>query len=58
MEKEILETCKNAEIELIEKGRGIFQITLDGKSVFDKYTEGRFPDKGEMEKLLNVKRVT
>ena len=51
-EKEVLEFFKNAEVELIESGRGIFQITLNDKLVFDKYTLGRFPEKGEMKEIL------
>ena len=51
-EKEILELNKDAKIEIIESGRGIFQITLDDKLVFDKYTQGRFPKAGEMKDIL------
>lgn len=51
-EKEIIKLHKDAKIEIIESGRGIFQITLNDKLVFDKYTQGRFPEKGEMKEIL------
>ncbi|NOR45995.1 MAG: hypothetical protein GQ534_10460 [Candidatus Delongbacteria bacterium] len=51
-EKEIIKLYKDAKIEIIESGRGIFQITLNDKLVFDKYTLGRFPEKGEMKEIL------
>ena len=51
-EKEILKLHNNADIEIIESGRGIFQIALNDKLVFDKYTLGRFPEKGEMKEIL------
>ena len=56
VEKEILELNKDAKIEIIESGRGIFQITLNDKLVFDKYTHGRFPEKGEMKEILKSKK--
>lgn len=51
-EKEIIKLYKDAKIKIIESGRGIFQITLNDKLVFDKYTLGRFPKKGEMKEIL------
>ena len=51
-EKEILKFYKDSNIELIESSKGIFQITLNDKLVFDKYTLGRFPEKGEMKEIL------
>ena len=55
-EKEIIKLHKDAKIEIIESGRGIFQITLDDKLVFDKYTQGRFPEVGEMKYILALKK--
>ena len=51
-EKEIMKLYKDSKIEIIESGRGIFQITLNDKLVFDKYTQGRFPEAGEMKEIL------
>jgi selT/selW/selH-like putative selenoprotein len=27
---------------------GVFEVELDGKTVFSKHTEGRFPEPGEV----------
>ena len=32
------------EAELVEGGRGVFDVTVDGTLVFSKHEEGRFPD--------------
>lgn len=31
---------------------GVFEVTLDGKPVFSKRTLGRFPEEGEVVKLI------
>jgi selT/selW/selH-like putative selenoprotein len=33
---------------LIRGGRGVFDVTVDGKLVFSKHHEGRFPDEVEL----------
>jgi len=40
-----------AEVELIESGGGVFEITVDGKLAFSKETEGRFPTEEEIKSL-------
>jgi selT/selW/selH-like putative selenoprotein len=34
----------------VRGGGGIFDVTVDGKVVFSKHEEGRFPDDGEVVK--------
>jgi selenoprotein W-related protein len=38
--------------ELIASHGGVFEITVDGKSVFSKRSSGRFPDDGEVLRLI------
>jgi len=38
--------------ELIEGSSGVFEIDLDGQSIFSKRQTGRFPTDGEVEDLL------
>ncbi len=46
---------KNAfggEVELIEGRGGVFQVTVDGKLIFNKSESGRFPKPGEITGLI------
>ena len=38
--------------ELIAGGGGIFDVEVDGEIVFSKQSVGRFPDEGEIIRLL------
>jgi len=38
----------NVDAKLIEGGRGIFDVKVDGKLVFSKYDVDRFPKPGEV----------
>ena len=40
------------EFELVASHGGVFEISVDGKPVFSKRSEGRFPDDGEVAKLI------
>jgi len=40
------------EVELTPGGDGIFDVTVDGKKVFSKTAMGRFPEDGEVAKLI------
>jgi len=40
------------EAELAPGGNGIFDVTVDGKTVFSKTAMGRFPEDGEIAKLI------
>jgi selT/selW/selH-like putative selenoprotein len=41
----------DAEIELVESGGGAFEISLDGRQLFSKLAEGRFPAYQEVPNL-------
>jgi len=42
----------HAETELIESSGGVFEVECDGKTVFSKKKLGRFPEKGEIERVM------
>jgi selT/selW/selH-like putative selenoprotein len=44
-----------AEVELIAGSGGVFEVELNGKKIFSKAEQKRFPEEGEIVKLLNVK---
>jgi len=37
---------------LIEGSNGIYDIVVDGTEIFSKAIQGRFPNDGEVEKLI------
>lgn len=41
---------------LVPSDRGKFELSLDGELVFSKLQEGRFPDHGEVEALIDARR--
>ena len=43
----------NAEAELVESGGGVFEIELDDKLIFSKKKLNRFPEDGEIVKLVS-----
>ncbi|MBI5199418.1 MAG: hypothetical protein HZA09_05310 [Nitrospirae bacterium] len=40
------------DVELIEGSNGVFDVTVDGKLIFSKDKLYRFPDEGEITKLI------
>lgn len=50
--EEELKSIAGAEIELISSSGGVFEITVDGRIVFSKAKMRRFPDEGEIIRLL------
>ena len=44
------------ESELIKSSGGVFEIELDGNLIFSKKELGRFPEEGEIKKLLKDKQ--
>ena len=40
------------EAALVKGNNGIFDVVVDGEKVFSKYESGRFPDSGEVVRLL------
>lgn len=43
----------NVEPRLIEGSKGIFDVRTDGGVVYSKAKTGRFPEEGEVARLLN-----
>jgi len=41
-----------AEIELIAGANGIFEVAVDGRMIFSKSAQGRFPRSGEISSLI------
>ena len=54
MATELLEKYGNSisGLELIPSGGGVYEVTKNGKLIFSKKNEGRFPDINEIENLL------
>lgn len=50
---EVLESL-NIEIELIEGGKGIFDVKVDNRLIFSKYSLNRFPFFGEISEILQA----
>ena len=48
-----LEESHNIEIELIEGGKGIFDVKADDQLIFSKYSLDRFPYLGEVSEILS-----
>jgi selT/selW/selH-like putative selenoprotein len=42
--------------ELIRGSGGVFDVHVDGKSIFSKHDMGRFPHEGEVEELIRASR--
>jgi selenoprotein W-related protein len=40
--------------ELVASGGGVFEVMVDGRTVFSKRSLGRFPDDGEVEELIRA----
>jgi selenoprotein W-related protein len=41
-----------AEIELVAGSNGVFDVTVDGKIIFSKFEQGRFPQTDEIINLI------
>lgn len=50
MQKEL-----GAEIELVAGSNGIFDVAVDGRMVFSKFEQGRFPQSDELINLIRQK---
>ncbi|MBI3296450.1 MAG: hypothetical protein HYZ71_17130 [Deltaproteobacteria bacterium] len=40
--------------QIVEGGRGIFDVIVDGKLIFSKHSTGHFPKDGEIATLLSL----
>lgn len=54
MAEELVEQFKGSitEIKLLPSGGGVFEVMLDDKLVFSKKELDRFPESGEISKLI------
>jgi len=43
---------RDLDIELVRGSGGVYEIVVDGETVFSKKKEGRFPDSGEIVALM------
>lgn len=50
--KQKLEKEFTANVTLVDGERGIFDVTVDGKLVFSKHKEGKFPEWDEIKSAL------
>ena len=60
MTRHLLEKYKTdiSRFTLVPSGRGRFEITADGETVFSKLKEGRFPENEEIESRLAARTGT
>ena len=47
-----LKDALSVESSLIEGSKGIFDVTVDGKLVYSKHKTHKFPDQGEVARLV------
>jgi selenoprotein W-related protein len=47
-----LKTALDVSCELVASGGGVFEVTVDGKTIFSKRSLGRFPADGEVLDLI------
>ena len=52
LEVELKNNFPQADISLISSGGGVFEISLNGNLIFSKKTLNRFPEDGEIKKLV------
>ena len=48
---ELKETL-GTEAKLVESGGGVFEVSVDNKLIFSKKSSGRFPEDGEILRLI------
>ena len=51
---EVAGSLKAHGYELIASGGGVYEIVVDGRLVFSKKSSGRFPDDGEVVRLIEA----
>ncbi len=56
LEVELKNNFPQANISLISSGGGVFEISLNGNLIFSKKALNRFPDDGEIKKLVMDKQ--
>ena len=56
LEVELKNNFPQANISLISSGGGVFEISLNGNLIFSKKALNRFPEDGEIKKLVMDRR--
>jgi len=49
-----IKTALSVESRLVEGSNGVFTVRVDGKVVFSKDRQHRFPEKGELPRLMKA----
>ena len=52
LEVELTKDFPEADVSLISSGGGVFEISLDGDLIFSKKSLNRFPEDGEIKKII------
>ncbi|MBU0680334.1 MAG: Rdx family protein [Proteobacteria bacterium] len=47
-----LQAAFDARVQLTASSGGVFEVDVDGKNIFSKKALGRFPEEGEIAKLI------
>ena len=55
LEAELISKFEDIEIKLISSGGGVFEVSLNNDLIFSKKALKRFPEEGEVEKLIQAK---
>ena len=53
-----IKEAHGVDAELIRGANGIYDIVVDGETIFSKHTEGRFPYDNEVLELLERRAAT
>ena len=52
LEAKLKKTFQGIDVQLISSGGGVFEVSLNDRLIFSKRSLDRFPDDGEIEKLI------
>ena len=53
LEAELKQSFVDLDIILISSGGGVFEVKIDGNLIFSKKALDRFPEKGEIVRIIN-----
>ena len=52
LEAKLKQTFQGVDVQLISSGGGVFEVAVNGQLIFSKRSLDRFPEDGEIEKLI------
>ena len=52
LEAKLKQNFQGVDVQLISSGGGVFEVALNGQLIFSKRSLDRFPEDGEIEKLI------